>query len=69
MNNLSDIIRARGLTISQACEAWDVCRATFLKYVDQRIAPLPIDCGLGRMIFDRDELERAFKARLHQREQ
>jgi hypothetical protein len=64
-----DIVARRGLTIRQVSAYWGVCPTTFKKLVKQGLAPGPIDVpGLGRLLFDREQQERAFSARCRESE-
>jgi hypothetical protein len=54
-------IPPRALTIRQVSEYWAVSPNTFKKLVRQGIAPGPINVpGLGRLLFDREQQDRAF---------
>jgi predicted site-specific integrase-resolvase len=46
----------------QAAAFWGVSYNTFRKLVREGLVPPPIDLGLGRQIFDREQHERAFDA-------
>jgi hypothetical protein len=60
---LPSTIAPRGLTIRQAAAYWGVCPNTFRKLVRQGIAPGPIGIpGLGRLLFDREQQDRAIEA-------
>jgi hypothetical protein len=53
----------RALTIRQAAEYWGVSPNTFRKLVRTGIAPGPINVpGLGRLLFDREQQDRAIDA-------
>jgi excisionase family DNA binding protein len=53
----------RALTIRQAAEYWGISPNTFRKLVRQGIAPGPIKLpGLGRLLFDREQQDRAIDA-------
>jgi predicted site-specific integrase-resolvase len=55
-------VEPRGLTMRQAAAFWGVSYNTFRKLVREGLVPPPIDLGLGRQIFDREQHERAFDA-------
>jgi hypothetical protein len=62
--SLPENVLPRGLTIRQAARYWGVCPNTFRKLVRDGIAPGPLSCpGLGRLLFDREEQDRAIDAR------
>jgi excisionase family DNA binding protein len=53
----------RNLTLRQAAEYWGVSYHTFRRLVRDGIAPPPMSVpGLGRMLFDREQQERAMDA-------
>jgi hypothetical protein len=53
----------RNLTLRQAAEYWDVSYNTFRRLVRDGIAPPRMSVpGLGRMLFDREQQERAIGA-------
>ena len=56
-------ILARNLTLRQAAEFWGVSYNTFRMLVRDGIAPPPMSVpGLGRMLLDREQQERAMDA-------
>jgi hypothetical protein len=59
----AETIRPRLLTISQVASYWGVSPNTYRKLVRDGVAPgpLPID-GLGRLLFDRQQQDRAIDA-------
>ena len=53
----------RNLTLRQTAEFWGVSYNTFRRLVRDGIAPPPMSVpGLGRMLFDREQQERAMDA-------
>jgi len=56
-------LQARTLTTRQAAEYWGVSYPTFQKLVREGVAPGPLNVpGLGRMLFDREQQDRAIDA-------
>jgi hypothetical protein len=56
-------IQPRALTIRQAAAYWGVCQNTFRKLVRDGIAPGPMNVpGLGQLLFDREQQDRAMDA-------
>jgi excisionase family DNA binding protein len=53
----------RNLTLRQAAEYWGVSYNTFRRLVRDGVPPPPMNVPeLGRMLFDREEQERAMEA-------
>ena len=53
----------RNLTLRQTAESWGISYNTFRRLVRDGIAPPPMNVPeLGRMLFDREEQERAINA-------
>jgi predicted site-specific integrase-resolvase len=53
----------RNLTMRQTAEFWGVSYTTFRRLVRDGIVPPPMSVpGLGRMLFDREQQERAMDA-------
>jgi len=60
--NLPENFIPRLLTISQAAAYWAVSRNTFKKLVRDGVAPGPLPIALGRLVFDREQQDRAINA-------
>jgi len=52
----------RCMTTREAASYWRVCTKTFRKMVRQGIVPAPINTGLGRDLYDREQQDRAISA-------
>jgi hypothetical protein len=50
------------MTTREAATYWRVCTKTYRKMVREGIAPGPINTGLGRDLYDREQQDRAISA-------
>ena len=56
-------IQPRTMTFKETVTYWNLSANTFRKLIQQGIAPGPLDIpGLGRLLFDREQQDRAIDA-------
>ena len=62
MNRVAKI-HPRTMTFKETVTYWNLSANTFRKLIQQGIAPGPLDIpGLGRLLFDREQQDRAIDA-------